>query len=108
MSHIIGYVRAINSEEYEALKDQGYDRNSLIGKNGIERAAESLLRGVKGTRTVYQDIDTGIVRELSSTEPIPGHDIYLTIDVNLKGCLRCACKNNRRHNCKEGQQEELR
>lgn len=84
LSHIIGYVRAINSEEYEALKDQGYDRNSLIGKNGIERAAESLLRGVKGTRTVYQDIDTGIVRELSSTEPIPGHDIYLTIDVNLQ------------------------
>ncbi len=84
LSHLIGYVRAISSEEYESMKDEGYTKDSIIGKAGIERAAESLLRGTMGTRTVYQDMDTGIVKELESTEPVPGSDIYLTIDSNLQ------------------------
>ena len=78
-SHILGYVRAISEEEYAAMKDQGYSNTSIIGKIGIEQVAEGYLRGVDGIKEVYLD-DEGVVREYSYTSPVPGNDVYLTID----------------------------
>lgn len=86
-SHLIGYVRAISDSEYEEMKDQGYSNDDLIGKIGIEKAAETDLRGVNGTRVVYRDED-GIVRTQSYTPPVRGNDVYLTIDYSLqKECV---------------------
>lgn len=82
-SHILGYVRAISEDEYALLKDQGYANDDIIGKIGIEQAAESYLRGVDGIREVYID-NNGAVREYSYTEPIPGNDVYLTIDYTFQ------------------------
>ena len=83
-SHIIGYVRAIDEEEYEELKDSGYTSSDLIGKIGIEKAFESVLRGTKGSKVVYYDSDTESVKTESITPPIPGNDVYLTIDINYQ------------------------
>lgn len=82
-SHLLGYVRAISEEEYAVMKDQGYSNDAIIGKIGIEQAAEGYLRGVDGIREVYIDKD-GVVREYSYTEPIPGNDVYLTIDYSFQ------------------------
>lgn len=82
-SHILGYVRAISEEEYAVMKDQGYSNDDIIGKIGIEQAAEYYLRGVDGIREVYID-NSGVVREYSYTEPIPGNDVYLTIDYTFQ------------------------
>ena len=82
-SHILGYVRAISEEEYAAMKDQGYTKDSIIGKIGIEQVAEGYLKGVEGVRQVYLDSD-GILREYSYTAPIPGNDVYLTIDYGFQ------------------------
>lgn len=79
VSHILGYVRAISEEEYALMKDQGYSNTSIIGKIGIEQVAEGYLRGIEGIREVYLD-DNGVLREYSYKEPIPGNDVYLTID----------------------------
>ena len=84
VGNIIGYVRAISSEEYDEMKDLGYSFTDIIGKTGIEKAAESYLRGIKGSRTVYFDPQTQTIKEYASTEPVPGNDIYLTIDLNLQ------------------------
>ncbi|MBQ8827775.1 MAG: hypothetical protein IJZ90_01365 [Clostridia bacterium] len=83
ISQVIGYVRAISSEEYEELKDQGYAADDIIGKNGLEKSAEDYLRGTKGSRVMYRDED-GVVRELSYTAPVAGNDVYLTIDIHLQ------------------------
>ena len=82
-SHIIGYVHAISQEEYEALKDEGYSRDDIIGKTGVEKAAEAYLKGTNGTRVVYRDKD-GIIKTLSYTPPVAGNDVYLTIDYSLQ------------------------
>ncbi len=85
-SHLLGYVRAISDSEYEEMKAQGYTKDDLIGKIGIEKAAEADLRGVNGTRVVYRD-EKGVIRTQSYTPPIQGNDVYLTIDYNLqKAC----------------------
>ena len=82
-SHILGYVRGISEEEYAAMKDQGYTKDSIIGKIGIEQVAEGYLRGVEGIREVYLDSE-GVLREYSYTAPIPGNDVYLTIDYGFQ------------------------
>lgn len=82
-SHILGYVRAISEEEYALMKDQGYSNSDIIGKIGIEQAAEGYLRGVSGIREVYIDKE-GVVKDYSYTEPVPGDDVYLTIDYSFQ------------------------
>lgn len=49
--HEIGSVGPIFAEEYEELKAKGYAMNDQVGKNGIEQALESELRGKDGTKT---------------------------------------------------------
>lgn len=83
-SHIVGYVRNIDEEEYEELKDKGYSHTDLVGKIGIEKSCESLLRGKDGYRTVYYDSEAGVVRTSETVEPVHGDDIYLTIDINYQ------------------------
>lgn len=79
-SHILGYVRAISSEEYEALKDSGYSQDDIIGKIGIEKAAESYLRGTDGIKTLSRNINEGTVEIESYIAPRSGDDVFLTID----------------------------
>ena len=52
LSHILGYVGKISSEEYEARKDQNYTINSIVGKSGVESSFEKYLRGVDGKRRI--------------------------------------------------------
>ena len=82
-SHIIGYVHAISQEEYETLRDKGYSRDDIIGKTGVEKAAEEYLKGVNGTKVVYRD-QSGVIKTLSYTPPVAGNDVYLTIDYSLQ------------------------
>lgn len=83
-SHIIGYIRGIDEEEYEALKEDGYTSEDLIGKTGIEKAFEEALRGTNGVKTVYYDADTESVKTDGITPPVPGNDVYLTIDIHYQ------------------------
>ena len=82
-SHLLGYVRAISDSEYEEMKALGYSNDDVIGKLGIEKAAEADLRGTNGTRVVYRDAN-GIVRTESYTPAVRGSDVYLTIDYSLQ------------------------
>lgn len=84
VGNIIGYVRAISNEEYEEMKSEGYSFDDIVGKTGIEKAEEKTLAGTKGVSYVYYDRATSTVKEYSRTDPVPGNDIHLTIDVNLQ------------------------
>jgi len=84
ISHVLGYVRSINPEEYLLLKDQGYAKDDIIGKVGIEKGAEAYLRGKPGAKTIYVDKNNRQLKELSNVPAIPGNDVYLTIDLRLQ------------------------
>ncbi len=87
-SHILGYIRGISTDELTSLKDAGFDNYSatdLIGKDGIEKAFESTLKGTDGTS--YYEVDN-LGRKISENkdlaEPsIAGKDVFLTLDANL-------------------------
>lgn len=81
--HIIGTIRKINAEEYEALKDEGYSITDDIGESGIESAMESYLRGTPGEKTITIDGDGNVTEELTK-EPVQGDTIVLTINKELQ------------------------
>lgn len=83
-AHVLGFMRLLSEEEYEAKKDIGYKLNDVIGKAGIEKAAENYLRGINGKKRVEVDTSGRLTSELSSEPAIPGNNVYLTIDSRLQ------------------------
>ncbi len=84
---IIGYTGKVQSDQLEELKqiDESYDENDNVGRIGIEASMEDKLKGKKGVRTIYVDIHGRILKEdENATEPVAGHDVYLTIDGDLQ------------------------
>ena len=90
-AHLLGRVAAISSDEYEEKKEEGYSLNDTIGKDGMEQALESYLRGTDGVRAVEVDRQTGQVKaEYMVEDTQPGKNCYLTIDLPLQERLEQA------------------
>ncbi|HMS24616.1 MAG TPA: penicillin-binding protein 2 [Acidimicrobiia bacterium] len=82
-AHVVGYVGEINDEELKERKEN-YQLGESIGKSGIEYAYEDALRGTPSTRRVEIDVKGRVLRQVSYTPPVPGHDVVLSIDINLQ------------------------
>ena len=85
-SNIIGYTGNISSEELDQNKEAGkdYTINSIVGKDGIEKYMEEDLKGSNGTKEVSINQAGRIQDILSVTDPVPGKDIYLSLDYHLQ------------------------
>ncbi|MEE4240430.1 MAG: penicillin-binding protein 2 [Desulfopila sp.] len=83
-AHLIGYLGSISKKELERLADEGYDGSDTIGKMGFEKLRENDLRGEKG-ESISEVNARGFEQQLlKRTEPLPGNEIQLTIDVGLQ------------------------
>ncbi len=89
--HIIGIVGAISPAEYEAKKDEGYARDDVIGKNGLEYTLESYLRGTPGEKIITTDAD-GNTTEAYTELPRQGDTVVLTIDKGIQKAAQNALK----------------
>lgn len=85
-SHIIGHVGRIatQSEINHYIEDLGYANNDIIGKVGIEHAFEEDLQGKRGLEEVLVDSRGRRQETLETINPIPGKNIYTSIDKNLQ------------------------
>lgn len=86
-THVLGYIGQISKEEldsFDLAKNINYKGGDLIGKTGIEREYESLLKGINGKELVEIDSLGKVIRKLGLTDPIPGQNITLTLDINLQ------------------------
>lgn len=92
-SHILGRVGIIYRDEYELLKDKDYGMNDIIGKDGMEKHLESYLKGKAGQSSVIQTIEGKTAGVLMTKAPVPGNDVFLTIDANLQQVLENSLKN---------------
>jgi penicillin-binding protein 2 len=83
-AHLLGYVGAVSeaemTDEDQLLSQPGF----RIGKNGLEKRHDLDLRGAAGTSELEVNAVGRVVRELSRTEPTPGHQVVLTIDAKLQ------------------------
>ena len=83
-SHIIGYLAQISIKELKKQKSAEYSGGDQIGKMGLEKIFEKELRGEKGERIFEVNVHGLEQQQLKRVEPLPGHDIQLTIDVDMQ------------------------
>ncbi len=98
-SHLIGYIGRINDADLKVLDENGdlsnYKGTDHIGKAGLEQYYEHQLHGVTGFQQVEIDADGHAVRVLSSTAPVPGDNLTLSIDSKLQDIAEKAFGNRR-------------
>jgi penicillin-binding protein 2 len=90
LSHVLGYVGLLSSEEYVNLKGSGYRRNDEVGKTGVEASYELNLRGMAGERRVEVDAVGRPHAVVSDIAPTDGQDMTLTIDATLQAAAEKA------------------
>jgi penicillin-binding protein 2 len=87
-SHVIGYIGRINDHDLASLEESetlsNYKGSDHIGKSGLEQYYERNLHGVTGFQQVEIDADGHAVRVLSSTAPVPGDNLILSLDSKLQ------------------------
>lgn len=91
--HVIGTVGAISPEEYEALREDGYLLNDVLGKSGIEQAMESELRGTSGVRSL-ELLNGIVVADTVTEEAIPGNTVKLTFDLDYQAKVQDILENH--------------
>ena len=87
-AHVIGYVGRISERDQEQLEEKGLEGNyrgtEVIGKKGIEASYEELLHGKTGWEEVEIAASGKPVRVLKRTDPIPGDNLRLSLDMGLQ------------------------
>lgn len=92
-AHLLGYTGLMDAEEYETYKDQGYTMDATVGKTGAEYAFESYLHGTDGEAVVTKNAGGTVTGTIYTTEPQPGNNVYLTIDLDLQSAAETALAN---------------
>ncbi len=83
-SHIIGYLGEISKNELEATGADFYRGGDLVGKMGLEKILEEELRGEKGSDSSEVNALGFEQQQLTQVEPVPGHEVRLTLDMDLQ------------------------
>ena len=85
LSHVIGYTGPIDREELDALEVDGYLRDDVIGKAGVEASFEDALRGTYGAQLVERDASGRQLKVVETIrEPVAGRNLMLTIDADVQ------------------------
>ncbi|MGH9778603.1 MAG: penicillin-binding protein 2 [Candidatus Acidiferrales bacterium] len=80
-AHLFGYVGEASKDEIE---EGGYSLGAIIGKMGLERLYDRILRGEDGERRVIVDSRGKEVSKLDDKRPVHGHAIRLTLDSDIQ------------------------
>ncbi|HEY3286840.1 MAG TPA: penicillin-binding protein 2 [Gemmatimonadaceae bacterium] len=87
MAAFIGYTGEVNETELSSPAFRGYKAGQQVGKDGLERQYESLLRGREGTRFVEVDARGRVVREAGARQdllPTAAPPLHTNIDLDLQ------------------------
>src|SRR5690606_4020376 len=82
-AHIVGYVGRVDEED---LKGLGEANSALthVGKTGIERYYDTILRGQVGYERVETNVDGRALGSMAGVTPRAGADRRLAIDLGLQ------------------------
>jgi penicillin-binding protein 2 len=95
LSHVLGYIGRINVEELEDIDPTNYSATNYIGKQGIEKYYEDELHGTVGYEQVENDASGEPIRVLNQITPVPGKNLYLTLDSKLQIAAESALQGHR-------------
>jgi len=98
-SHAVGYVGRMPAERVDHYLNQtneDYTINDRVGLMGVEAAYEEQLRGRKGVKHIEVDAFEREVNVLAIDPPQPGHNLVLTLDVDLQQAAESALREGMR------------
>jgi len=86
LANVLGFIREVNEKELK--KDKFYLPGDLIGKSGVEKSYEKVLRGKKGVKYFLTDkfnkkIDSYKNGKYDTLAQV-GKDLQLSIDIELQ------------------------
>ena len=83
-AHVLGFIGEVNDKELKANRE--LEQGDLIGKRGVELMYDQYLRGRGGAEYWEYDADGRRLSEYAPArkQPVPGDNIYLTIDFELQ------------------------
>jgi len=91
LAHVLGYTGKINAREWSEINenqqqtgDHEYEPTDTLGKQGIEKSYEHLLRGVYGNIQVEVDAKGRRGRQANAVQAEPGDSIILSIDAKAQ------------------------
>ena len=93
-AHVLGYTGEMKDEELAKKRNEGYRLGDVIGKMGVEAAAEKQLRGEWGGRQVEVDGASRILRVLGEKQASSGQDVHLTLALSLQKAAEAALSNH--------------
>lgn len=85
-SHLVGYIGKIDENEYKMLsdEDQSYSRTDYIGKSGLEKSYEEILRGKPEVVKIEKDVLGNKRSESKVSDLEPGKSLILYLDASLQ------------------------
>ena len=90
-AHLLGYLSPITTGELDELDKAGQDsighRSDLVGRAGVERTYDAMLRGTPGVKNVIVDAvgyTTGVQKQ---TAPVPGSTLMTSIDARIQASV---------------------
>ncbi|MHB8571786.1 MAG: penicillin-binding protein 2 [Candidatus Dormibacteria bacterium] len=84
VSHVLGYVSSLNSDEYTALAPHGYLIDDQVGQKALEAAMETQLRGTYGQKEVETDVSGSEVQVIAQIPAQSGLNLTLSIELELQ------------------------
>jgi penicillin-binding protein 2 len=92
-AHLVGYTGEISEKELDLPEFARYEQGDIVGKAGIERQYNEILRGVDGQRRVVVDNLGHVREETEMKEAKAGKNLQLTIDLDLQVVAELAMEN---------------
>ena len=90
-AHVVGYVGPVSEKDLEGIENPDpllHIPKFQIGKIGVEKWTEDVLRGSAGNRKIEVNHVGRIMRELERAEGQSGADLTLTLDADLQNFLQ--------------------
>ncbi|MDO4177794.1 MAG: penicillin-binding protein 2 [Phascolarctobacterium sp.] len=85
--HALGYVGEVSSYEIEQGIFKDTPEGSIVGKAGLEKYYDKVLRGEDGAHLEEVDSSGAVVKNYEPKQPVPGRGLKLTIDSRLQNAL---------------------
>lgn len=79
-AHVLGFLGQVSQSE----KGGGYRPNALVGKMGLEKNYDKVLRGEDGGMRLEVDASGRSLKILDSQEPSVGYELRTTLDLKIQ------------------------
>lgn len=88
-AHVLGYIGRPSEEDLQRPDVKG---NDVVGKAGVERYYDDLLRGTEGIVQYRVDASRTVLSKAGEQSPRPGSNLYLTIDAGVQEQVQASLK----------------